>query len=157
VTHSGLFVWEGDIKYDDEWIDWRGTWRPARVGDMERFGLRGLEPAVPDEPQWLILSLKWSRSSRELIWYGPNGSGYTTDLNHAGRYSADEAAIHEEEGVTLAVREDVALRDVQPCRFVEASFDAVERFKAARKAELDARNATPTGGSAVGGQEGGQS
>lgn len=43
----GFHVWEGSINTDDaEDIDWTGTWRPARVGDLERFGLRGLESAA---------------------------------------------------------------------------------------------------------------
>jgi len=40
------------------------------------------------EGDYLILSLKWSRAG-VLSWWGPDNSGYTTDIDKAGRYSAE--------------------------------------------------------------------
>lgn len=36
-----------------------------------------------------ILSIKWSKPSDTLVWYGKNNSGYTSNLNEAGQYGAD--------------------------------------------------------------------
>lgn len=54
--------------------------------------------------EFYILSLKWSRDNEQnLTWWMPNRSGYTSILEHAGRYSAAEAKSHEGSDTTIAV------------------------------------------------------
>lgn len=40
--------------------------------------------------EYYLLSLKWSKSKEKYIWWGPNGSGYTEDLNKAGVYTDED-------------------------------------------------------------------
>lgn len=37
-----------------------------------------------------IFSLRWNRGEAYLTWWGPNNSGYVTQLELAGRYAATE-------------------------------------------------------------------
>jgi hypothetical protein len=62
------------------------------------------------ETEYLILSLKWSDGAAAAVWYAPGACGYTTDLEKAGRFSADEARSHTRgsRGVTAMVRVDDA-------------------------------------------------
>ena len=46
--------------------------------------------AVSGEATYYILSLKWSRGKDLLVWYRPQCAGYTTDLNDAGVYTAED-------------------------------------------------------------------
>lgn len=39
---------------------------------------------------YYLLSLKWSKNKDQYVWWGPNGSGYYTDLNRAGKYSKED-------------------------------------------------------------------
>ena len=40
--------------------------------------------------KYYLLSLKWSKGADEYTWWGPNNSGYCTDINKAGVYSEEE-------------------------------------------------------------------
>lgn len=72
-----------------------------------------MNPAHDDTyPDWLILSLRWSRD--ELSWYGSGMSGYTKNLVYAGRFTEAEAkreqrrvpktvvAVHIDDAMSLA-------------------------------------------------------
>lgn len=58
---------------------------------------------------YLILSLKWTRSSEVLVWYRPNAAGYTAIVDDAGHYTAEDAKLHVMEDVTAAVPLDTAM------------------------------------------------
>lgn len=63
--------------------------------------------------EWLILSLKWSRSRNGgefAAWYRPDSCGYTMNLDEAGRFTEEEARERTSggEGVTAMVHERVA-------------------------------------------------
>lgn len=40
--------------------------------------------------EYYILSLKWSKSKEKYVWWGPDNSGYTEDLNVAGIYTEEQ-------------------------------------------------------------------
>lgn len=67
-------------------------------------------------PKYVILSLKWSRGP-VLVWWQPKNSGYTPNLDDAGRYSAEEIAAkpdyYNNGESTLAILEHVALKQVR--------------------------------------------
>jgi hypothetical protein len=46
------------------------------------------------QPIYLILSLKWSVTSENLVWWRPNNSGYTVLIERAGHYSREEVEAH---------------------------------------------------------------
>jgi len=48
------------------------------------------DPPKTYQGPYLILSLKWSDSSDRLIWWGLDNSGYTADIDTAGRYTAEQ-------------------------------------------------------------------
>ena len=39
---------------------------------------------------YLILSLKWSDGKDYLVFWGPDNGGYTSDIDAAGRYTAEQ-------------------------------------------------------------------
>lgn len=39
---------------------------------------------------YYLLSLKWSKREDLYVWWGPNDSGYTTDINQAGVYTEEQ-------------------------------------------------------------------
>lgn len=39
---------------------------------------------------YYILSLKWSENKNEYVWWESNNSGYTTDIERAGVYTAEQ-------------------------------------------------------------------
>ena len=87
--------------------------------------------AAPDgEPRdWLVLSVKWSKGSEDLVWFKPNASGYTTDLNQAGRYTKEEARRRhdlETHGNNAAVPLVTALAASRTYRTVEARLAVVD-------------------------------
>lgn len=40
--------------------------------------------------KYYLLSLKWSKHNYQYSWWGPNNSGYTTDIQTAGIYTEEE-------------------------------------------------------------------
>lgn len=70
------------------------------------------DPKTYDASSYLILSIKWSRGG-VLTWWGPNNSGYVTDLHSAGVYSAEQVAANpgyyddERRGTKAVPYEDV--------------------------------------------------
>ena len=40
--------------------------------------------------QYYLLSLKWSKEQHAYVWWGPDNSGYATDLNKAGIYTQEQ-------------------------------------------------------------------
>lgn len=56
---------------------------------------------------YLILSLKWSDTADHLLWWGPDNSGYTGDIDKAGRYTAEQITekphYYDNEDTTRAV------------------------------------------------------
>lgn len=44
---------------------------------------------MSNDDQFYILSLPWTREDT-LTWWSPNNSGYTSILEHAGRYSREQ-------------------------------------------------------------------
>ncbi|PZT51998.1 hypothetical protein [Paenibacillus silvae] len=40
--------------------------------------------------QYYLLSLKWSKGKDKYVWWGPENSGYTEDLNQAGIYTEED-------------------------------------------------------------------
>lgn len=54
------------------------------------------DPPKTYQGDYLILSLKWSDSADHLIWWQPDNSGYTPDLDKAGRYSAERVTARSE-------------------------------------------------------------
>ncbi|MBX6393487.1 MAG: hypothetical protein IRY96_08425 [Burkholderiales bacterium] len=64
--------------------------------------------------EFYILSLKWSPIDNRLVWWRPNSCGYTTELESAGRYTAEEIearrSYYDNGDSTLAV----------PCKIAEA-------------------------------------
>ncbi|WP_346234539.1 hypothetical protein MKY04_12800 [Lysinibacillus telephonicus] len=40
--------------------------------------------------KYYLLSLKWSKQKDQYTWWGPNNSGYTTDIQTAGIYTEEE-------------------------------------------------------------------
>jgi hypothetical protein len=78
---------------------------------------------------WLILSIKWSKTERHLCWYQTNESGYTDDLMRAGRYTEEEAnaqpACEDIMGVPLEVALAASSRRVK----VEMSSTVIKSFQ----------------------------
>lgn len=73
--------------------------------------------------EFYILSLKWSRHDEQnLTWWMPNRSGYTWLLENAGRYSEDEAKVHDGSDTTIAI----------PCEVVDSMSRRVVLREAAR-------------------------
>jgi hypothetical protein len=77
---------------------------------------------------YLILSLKWSDGLDKLNWWGPDNSGYTYDIDKAGRYDASRvagnASYYDNEDTTRAVPlDDVLSGKTGPIqRIVSVSF-----------------------------------
>ncbi|PWW37361.1 MULTISPECIES: hypothetical protein [Paenibacillus] len=42
--------------------------------------------------KYYLLSLKWSAGKGKYVWWGPDSSGYTEDLNKAGVYTEEDLA-----------------------------------------------------------------
>lgn len=73
--------------------------------------------------EFYILSLKWSRDNEQnLTWWMSNRSGYTSLLEHAGRYGEAEAKCHEGSDTTIAI----------PCEVVDRLSSRVLPREAAR-------------------------
>jgi hypothetical protein len=81
--------------------------------------------------KWLILSLKWSASSDELVWYKPDANGYTTDVHQAGRFDDEEAKRHKLSDVTLAVPEIAVMLEAKAVLLVPSERAVVERLRKA--------------------------
>jgi hypothetical protein len=80
---------------------------------------------------WLILSVKWSKGSEDLVWFKPDACGYTTDINQAGRYTREEALQQhdlETHGNNAAVPLEAALEVSRVFRTVEAGAAVVEKL-----------------------------
>jgi len=78
----------------------------------KEFNIRemiGYPPILKREEDTLIYSRK--HSNGDAYWWRPNGSGYTSDLNQAGRYTAEEAAscCRSTHGDNVPILESVAL------------------------------------------------
>ena len=62
--------------------------------------------AAAEKDLFLILSLKWSKGGI-LTWWGPDNSGYVTDIDNAGRYTRAQvegkARYYSNEDSTRAV------------------------------------------------------
>lgn len=43
--------------------------------------------------KYYLLSLKWSDGKGKYVWWGPDNSGYTEDLNQAGIYTEEDLAM----------------------------------------------------------------
>lgn len=56
---------------------------------------------------YLILSLKWSEGKDHLVWWQTDNSGYTPDIDKAGRYTAEQVSkqpsYYDNESTTRAV------------------------------------------------------
>jgi len=63
-----------------------------------------------DGPMYLILSKRGAPGA--LLWWGPAGGGYTTNIDEAGRYTRSTALMQQRmrPEVDVAVPENVALR-----------------------------------------------
>jgi hypothetical protein len=81
-----------------------------------------------------VLSLKWSRNKDHLVWWCPNDSGYTYQLERAGKYTAAQIAAHpasyDNGDETLAVPVEAA--DAMAVRVVHG--DRWRELRAARDA-----------------------
>lgn len=42
--------------------------------------------------EYYLLSLKWSNGKEKYVWWGPDNSGYTEDVNQAGVYTEEDIA-----------------------------------------------------------------
>jgi hypothetical protein len=82
---------------------------------------------------WLVLSLKWSRSSDHLVWYGPAACGYALNLEVAGRFTEAEALSHESGDNEIAVPLPAALAYARRTVLVPAEEGIVDALKAARR------------------------
>lgn len=40
--------------------------------------------------KFYLLSLKWSQHKGKYVWWGPDNSGYTENLNDAGVYTEEQ-------------------------------------------------------------------
>ena len=64
--------------------------------------------------EYFILSLKWTRREDNITWWGPNCSGYTWNLDGAGRYTEERVrgnpAYFDNRESTVAVPCEVAER-----------------------------------------------
>ena len=40
--------------------------------------------------EYYLLSLKWSEGKDYYVWWGPNDSGYTNDIDQAGVYNEEQ-------------------------------------------------------------------
>jgi hypothetical protein len=73
----------------------------------------GHEPGCPilEQPKKDTLIYSRKHSDGDAYWWRPNGSGYTSDLNQAGRYTAEEAAAccRSTHGDNVPVPESVAM------------------------------------------------
>jgi hypothetical protein len=85
------------------------------------------------DSDWLVLSLKWSRSRDHLVWYGPAAQGYTTNLDDAGRFTEAEARGHESGDTEIAVPLSAALACARRPLLVPADWKIVDAWKAARR------------------------
>ncbi len=54
---------------------------------------------------YLILNVRDSHNNEQLVWWRENRSGYTTDVNQAGRYSKEDA-----EGISYREGDDMYSR-----------------------------------------------
>lgn len=43
--------------------------------------------------QYYLMSIKWTNGDN-IVWWGPNDSGYTEDIENAGIYSAEQIKQH---------------------------------------------------------------
>ena len=86
---------------------------------------RSAEPAgarsAPASTDYYVLSLRWTRPGEPLVtWWGPEDAGYTTNLDQAGRYSAERVAgrrsYYDNRRTTLAV--PCAVADRHACRSI---------------------------------------
>jgi len=48
------------------------------------------DPPKTYQGVYLILSLKWSDTHEHLLWWCADNSGYTADIDKAGRYTAEQ-------------------------------------------------------------------
>jgi hypothetical protein len=70
----------------------------------------GEVPTQPDEQLFYLLAADYSKRSDNLVWWGPNDSGYTRDLKDAGVYTFDQ--IHptcwkDDEYDTIPVKKEL--------------------------------------------------
>ncbi len=64
-------------------------------------------PKPADEPErYLLLSFKRGAWGNEAVWWGPYGGGYYSRIEHAGRYSEEEARKIERQALFDMGRKD---------------------------------------------------
>lgn len=76
---------------------------------------------------WLVMSLKWSMGSENIMWWGPNRTGYTDDIHQAGVYSKKEA-FHLSSDRDIAVPIQVALDFSKSKVYVPAGAVVVDKL-----------------------------
>lgn len=50
-----------------------------------------IRPSHPKEECYVIFAKSHGHEDYKAIWWNPNGTGYTTDLNSAGKFTKKEA------------------------------------------------------------------
>lgn len=69
--------------------------------------------------EYYIISLKWTRRSEDVWFWGPNNCGYTRHLDAAGLYSAEcvegNREYYDNGESTRAVRSDLVLQYAHRC------------------------------------------
>lgn len=81
--------------------------------------------------RYVLLSLK-HRQGSVLTWWGPNHSGYTTNLDRAGIYDCEEAQkiekLSEHEGIRSTVAVVATIAYAAAYRVVDLDQDKLQSF-----------------------------
>lgn len=73
------------IGSDDIWV------KSDDLLDMVRAYVAGSVPRVDEVPRKLYyIQYGWEGDGNTMVWWGPGGCGYTTNLNQAGKYTREE-------------------------------------------------------------------